>query len=57
MKKWLIALFLTLAIASATYFYAGYYNGPLFHDMPAADANPAKPAIVMLSGDMATGSG
>lgn len=52
MKKWLFALFLTFAIASAAYLHAGYYNGPLFHDMPAADAGPAKPAIVMLSGDM-----
>jgi len=52
MKKWLIALFLTLTLASATYIYAGYYNGPVFCDIPAADAGPAKPAIVMLSGDM-----
>lgn len=52
MKKLLFALFLTFAIASAAYLHAGYYNGPLFHDMPAADAGPAKPAIVMLSGDM-----
>lgn len=52
MKKWLIALFLTLTLASATYIYAGYYNGPLFRVIPAADARPAKPAIVMLSGDM-----
>ncbi|QNO26233.1 type IV secretion system protein VirJ [Sphingopyxis sp. OPL5] len=52
MKKWLFALFLTFAIASAAYLHAGYYNGPLFHDMPAADTGPAKPAIVMLSGDM-----
>lgn len=52
MKKWLFALFFTFAIASAAYLHAGYYNGPLFHDMPATDAGPAKPAIVMLSGDM-----
>lgn len=52
MKKWLFALFLTLAIASAAYLHAGYYNGPLFHDMPTPDAGPGKPAIAMLSGDM-----
>lgn len=52
MKKWLFALLLMLAVAAAAYLHAGYYNGPLFHDMPTADASPAKPAIVMLSGDM-----
>ena len=52
MKKWLFALLLTLAVAAAAYLHAGYYNGPLFHDMPTADAGPTKPAIVMLSGDM-----
>ena len=52
MKKWLLALLLALGIAAATYLHAGYYNGPLFQDMPAADAGPAKPAIAMLSGDM-----
>lgn len=52
MKKWLFALFFALGIALAAYLYAGYYNGPLFDDMFAASAGPAKPAIVMLSGDM-----
>ena len=52
MKKWLFALLLALVAASTTYLYAGYYNGPLFRDMPVAGAGPAKPAIVMLSGDM-----
>ena len=52
MKKWLLVLLIALGIATATYLHAGYYNGPLFQDMPAADAGPAKPAIAMLSGDM-----
>lgn len=57
MKKWLLTLLLAIGIATvlyggAAYLHAGYYNGPLFHDMPAADAGPARPAIVMLSGDM-----
>jgi len=57
MKKWLLTLLLAIGIAAilyggAVYLHAGYYNGPLFHDMPAADAGPARPAIVMLSGDM-----
>jgi type IV secretory pathway VirJ component len=52
MKKWLFALLLALGIAAAAYLHIGYYNGPLFHDMPAADAGPAKPAIAMLSGDL-----
>lgn len=52
MKKWLFALILLLAVAAAAYLHAGYYNGQLFHDMPTANAGPAKPAIAMLSGDM-----
>jgi len=52
MKKSLFTLLLALGIATAAYLHIGYYNGPLFHDMPAADAGPAKPAIAMLSGDM-----
>ena len=51
----LVALAVLLAIrcgAAAVYAYAGYYNGPLFRDMPAARIDPAKPAIVLLSGDM-----
>lgn len=52
MKKWLFALLFALGIAVGVYLHAGYYNGPLFLDMPAARAGPAKPAIVILSGDM-----
>lgn len=57
MKKRLVTLLLAIGIgvilcAGAFYWHAGYYNGPLFHDMLAADAGPGKPAIVMLSGDM-----
>ncbi|MBO9695172.1 MAG: type IV secretion system protein VirJ [Sphingopyxis sp.] len=53
MWTWLLALTLGCIIAaSAYYLHAGYYNGPLFGDMPAANAGPARPAIVMLSGDM-----
>lgn len=52
MKKWLLALLLTLTVASGAYIHAGYYNGPLFRDIAADDAGPARPAIVMLSGDM-----
>lgn len=50
--KWLLALLLALGIASGFYWHAGYYNGPLFRDMPAAEAGPARPAIVLLSGDL-----
>jgi type IV secretory pathway VirJ component len=52
MRKWLFGWLIAFGIAAAIYGYAGYYNGPLFHDMPAADAGPARPAIVILSGDM-----
>ena len=56
--KWLLALMLVSFIAaSATYLHAGYYNGPLFRDMPAANAGAARPAIVMLSGDMGNRTG
>lgn len=56
--KWLLALMLAAFIAaSATYLHAGYYNGPLFRDMPAANAGGARPAIVMLSGDMGNRTG
>lgn len=51
-ERGLIALLFALAIASAAYLHAGYYNGPLFHDMAASAPGPAKPAIVMLSGDL-----
>ncbi|MEI4507429.1 AcvB/VirJ family lysyl-phosphatidylglycerol hydrolase [Sphingopyxis sp. CCNWLW253] len=47
-----MAPLIALGIAAATYIHAGYYNGPLFRDMPAPGAGPAKPAIAMLSGDM-----
>lgn len=53
MKKWLLALALVSVIAASAYYLrAGYYNGPLFGDTPAAGTGPARPAIVMLSGDM-----
>ena len=52
MKKWLLALLLTLTIVSSIYVYAGYYNGPVFRNIPSTYAGPTKPAIVMLSGDM-----
>lgn len=56
MKKRLFTLLLAIGIAvlcaAAFYLHAGYYNGPVFRDMPAADAGPARPAIAMLSGDM-----
>ena len=54
MKKWLFALLfaLGLGLATALYLHAGYYNGPLFLDMPPPRAVPSEPAIVMLSGDM-----
>ncbi|HWW57331.1 MAG TPA: AcvB/VirJ family lysyl-phosphatidylglycerol hydrolase [Sphingopyxis sp.] len=56
--KWLLALMLASFIAaSATYLHAGYYNGPLFRDIPAANAGAARPAIVMLSGDMGNRTG
>jgi type IV secretory pathway VirJ component len=51
-KKWLFALLIALGIAGGIYLHAGYYNGPLFRDMPTADAGSAKPALVMLSGDL-----
>ena len=50
-RAWLVALAVLLGCA-AVYAYAGYYNGPLFRDLPAAQTGPAKPAIVLLSGDM-----
>ena len=56
MKKLRLILLLVIGIAmlcaGAIYLRAGYYNGPLFDDLPAADAGPARPAVVMLSGDM-----
>ena len=52
MKKWLLALLIALGIAGGIYLHAGYYNGALFHDLPAADVGPSKPALVMLSGDL-----
>jgi len=51
LRKLSVALLLVLAGCIAVYGYAGYYNGPIFRDMPGALAGPAKPAIVMLSGD------
>lgn len=52
MKKWLLALLIALGVVGGIYLHAGYYNGALFHDLPAADAGPTKPALVMLSGDL-----
>jgi type IV secretory pathway VirJ component len=52
MKKWLLALLLAPIIMSGIYVYAGYYNGPVYRDIPSTHAGPTKPAIVMLSGDM-----
>ena len=49
-----IALTLLLALAGAGGYYAhaGWYRSFLFRDLPAAKTDPARPAIVMLSGDM-----
>jgi type IV secretory pathway VirJ component len=56
--KWLLALTLASLVAgSAIYLYAGYYNGPLFRDMPVTNVGAARPAIVMLSGDMGNRTG
>jgi type IV secretory pathway VirJ component len=52
MKKLLSALFLAAVLAAVFYLYAGYYTGPLYRDLPVAHPNPARPAIVILSGDM-----
>lgn len=52
MKKLLSVLFLAVALAAVFYLYAGYYTGPLYRDVPATRPDPAKPAIVILSGDM-----
>jgi len=52
MKKLLSVLLLAFALAAALYLYAGYYTGPLHRDLPVAHPDPAKPAIVILSGDM-----
>lgn len=52
MKKLLSLLVLAAALAAAFYLYAGYYTGPLYRDLPVAHADPARPAIVILSGDM-----
>lgn len=52
MKKPLSVLMIVVALAAAFYCYAGYYNGPVYRDLPAARPDPARPAIVVLSGDM-----
>jgi type IV secretory pathway VirJ component len=52
MKKLLSVLFIAFALAAALYLYAGYYTGPLYRDLPVARPDPARPAIVILSGDM-----
>lgn len=56
MRTWLFALLAALAVGAMgcaiIYRDAGYYNGPLFRDLPAAQPGPGRPAIVMLSGDL-----
>lgn len=52
MRKWLIAFILIFSIPATFYWHAGYHNGPVFFEMLDAPADPHKPAIVMLSGDM-----
>ena len=52
MKKVLLVLLVILVSATAFYVRAGYYNGPVFQDVPASLPDPTKPAIVILSGDM-----
>lgn len=47
-----LALLLILAGAIAFYIHAGWYHGQVFHDRPAPRTDGARPAIVMLSGDM-----
>lgn len=47
-----IALALALVGAGGYYLHAGWYRSFLFRDLPAAHADRARPAIVMLSGDM-----
>lgn len=48
----LILLLLILLGCAGYYVYAGYYRHDIFRELPAADAGPGRPAIVMLSGDM-----
>lgn len=52
LKVLLLASLLMLVAAGGVYAYAGYYNGPLFRDLPASQAGPDRPAIVIFSGDM-----
>lgn len=47
-----LALLLALLGAGGYYRYAGWYRPFQFHDLPSASIDPARPAIVMLSGDM-----
>jgi len=47
-----LALLLALLGAGGYYLYAGWYRPFLFHDLPPASIDRARPAIVMLSGDM-----
>lgn len=53
----LALLLLALLGAGGYYVYAGWYRAFRFHDIPAAEANVARPAIVMLSGDMGDRTG
>lgn len=52
MKKLLSVLLLAALLAAAFYLYAGYYTGPLYRDLPVAHPDSARPAVVILSGDM-----
>ncbi|MGN6689752.1 MAG: AcvB/VirJ family lysyl-phosphatidylglycerol hydrolase [Sphingopyxis sp.] len=47
-----LALLLALLGAGGYYLYAGWYRAFAFHDLRPAKIDPARPAIVMLSGDM-----
>lgn len=52
MKKPLSVLLLAALLTAAFYLYAGYYTGPLYRTLAVAHPNPAKPAVVIMSGDM-----
>jgi type IV secretory pathway VirJ component len=51
-KRLGLLLLAVLLGCAVVYCHAGYYNGPLFRDLPAARPDPARPAVVLLSGDM-----
>lgn len=52
-----LALLLALLGAGGYYVHAGWYRPFRFHDLPSVDAGPARPAIVILSGDMGDRTG